>query len=147
MARLDIEGLYGADAMVQALDACQKHAPARIMDELEAEAKLIRRLYRKRVKTEAKENTRTKKHLRLGMTYDQPEPDADGYKCEMYNNYKKAPHYHLVENGHIMKSHSGKIIGYVEGKKYFARSMEEAEPKIDKQRDKFVDTVFKEVIK
>ena len=46
----------GLDDYLKKLDMVQKKAPARIMDELDKEAKTIVRVYRKMIKVNAKEN-------------------------------------------------------------------------------------------
>ena len=132
----------GLDDYLKKLDMVQKKAPARIMDELDKEAKTIVRSYRKMIKVNAQENPKKKRnHLRNGMKYTETEK-------------KQGPHYHLVEHGHkLVKGKRGRkgepsqqrVIGQVKGKKYFFKTFTTLIPKIEKDREKLLNKAFKEL--
>ena len=145
----------GLDDYLKKLDMVQKKAPARIMDELDKEAKTIVRSYRKMIKVNAQENPKKKRnHLRNGMKYTETEKKQGEYEKGVFNDSKKAPHYHLVEHGHkLVKGKRGRkgepsqqrVIGQVKGKKYFFKTFTTLIPKIEKDREKLLNKAFKEL--
>lgn len=138
----DIKGL---DEYLKKLQDCQKNAPGRIVDRIDKEAKTIRRMYRKRVKAEANEKKTGKKHLRLGMQILDTQKVGDSYEGYLANNPRKAPHYHLVEKGHRLVI-GGRELKKVKGKFYFKRTVEELTPKINKERERWAEKLYKELM-
>lgn len=139
--------LYGAKEFEEKLEVCQKRAPARIITYLEKEGKQIRTAYRKKLKQEAKSNPKKKlNHLRNGMQVNDVDKQQDNdYKNRLKMDYDISPHYHLVEYGHNVVRNE-KIFGRVKGKYYFKRTILDMEKKIEKQRHKLTDELYKELM-
>ena len=139
--------LYGAKEFEEKLEVCQKRAPARIITYLEKEGKQIRTAYRKKLKQEAKSDPKKKlNHLRNGMQVNDVDKQQDNdYKNRLRMDYDISPHYHLVEYGHNVVRNE-KIFGRVKGKYYFKRTILDMEKKIEKQRHKLTDELYKELM-
>ena len=139
--------LYGIKEFDERLGACQKRAPARIITYLEKEGKQIRTAYRKKLKQEAKSDPKKKlNHLRNGMQVNDVDKQQDNdYKNRLRMDYDISPHYHLVEYGHNVVRNE-KIFGRVKGKYYFKRTILDMEKKIEKQRHKLTDELYKELM-
>lgn len=139
--------LYGIKEFDERLETCQKRAPARIITYLEKEGKQIRTAYRKKLKQEAKSDPKKKlNHLRDGMQVNDVDKQQDNdYKNRLKMDYDISPHYHLVEYGHNVVRNE-KIFGRVKGKYYFKRTILDMEKKIEKQRHKLTDELYKELI-
>ena len=84
---------------------------------LKDEAKKINKVAKKIAKREV--GTKTGNYLKgfkTGKVYKYAENDAC---CRAYN---KAPHGHLIEYGHVQKTHDGKSVGFVQGKLIFKQA-------------------------
>lgn len=138
--------LYGAKEFEEKLEVCQKRAPARIITYLEKEGKQIRTAYRKKLKQEAKSNPKKKRnHLRDGLKVNDIDKKDNDYKNRLRMDYGISPHYHLVEYGHNVVRNE-KIFGRVKGKYYFKRTILDMEKKIEKQRHKLTEKLYKELM-
>lgn len=49
------------------------------------------------------------------------------------NIYSKAPHFHLVDRGHVKKNRSGKVIGYVQGEHFLQKTLDSEGKDIQKK--------------
>lgn len=134
---------FGFDEYIAKLKATERRAPGLVIAELEKEQRQIKSAYRKRVRTEAHIGN-GKKHLHNGLRHTPVEKVSGIYEGGVYNDPKKAPHYHLVERGHRKVIH-GKTKGTVAGKFYFKRSVESLEPKIERQRRRMVQRMYEEL--
>lgn len=65
------------------------------------------------------------------------------YQGEVWaiRTYSTAPHAHLIEDGHVIKSH-GKTVGSTTGKKVFETAQRQYDKKFFQNVDKFVDKVL-----
>lgn len=71
--------------------------------------------------------------------------EVKGYGMEMHVEITtKAPHFHLVENGHEMISEDGKKIGWIPGKHMMEETRQEYEEILPKELEKMADEIFKE---
>jgi hypothetical protein len=56
----------------------------------------------------------------------------------------KSPHFHLVEHGHVLKSHSGATIGYVQGKHFLEKAANAYEREMKQHVETMVDALLRE---
>lgn len=70
--------------------------------------------------------------------------NADELEYQLRNT---APHYHLVERGHVLKTAKGKTIGFVQGKHFLEKSIAEfqAENIAEKEFDKLAKDLAKKI--
>ena len=55
----------------------------------------------------------------------------------------KAPHFHLVEKGHELKTASGKTIGFVQGVHFLDKATKEYEDKYEDHVEKMIENLLK----
>ena len=58
----------------------------------------------------------------------------------------KAPHHHLVNNGHRQVTSNGKEIGFVQGRHYIEETIAKKTDDFNKETEDFIDELFKELI-
>lgn len=70
--------------------------------------------------------------------------NADELEYQLRNT---APHFHLVERGHVLKTAKGKTIGFVQGKHFLEKSIAEfqAENIAEKEFDKLAKDLAKKI--
>lgn len=151
-----MDKLDGMDAYLKKLDMIQKKAPGRLIEHLDKEGRKVVSEYRKTVRQNAYENPNKQKgHLRTGMKTTFTEKKNGNYEKGIYNDSKKAPHYHLVEYGHkLVKGtrptkgalSTQKVIGVVKPKRYFYKSFVKSIHKIEKGREKLISKLYKELM-
>lgn len=63
-----------------------------------------------------------------------------------YQLSNKAPHYHLVERGHVLIVH-GKTVGFVQGKHFFQKTVQEFEAsgETEKEMERYMKAVKKKL--
>lgn len=47
--------------------------------------------------------------------------------------YSKSAHFHLVERGHVLKTRTGKVIGYVQGRFFMKKTVDAQKDKISEE--------------
>jgi HK97 gp10 family phage protein len=64
-----------------------------------------------------------------------------------YQLRNSAPHYHLVERGHVQKTKSGKIVGFTQGKHFFQQTVNDFQNsgEVEKEMEKFMKDVKKKL--
>lgn len=113
MGDFDIKGL---DEFQQKLKTVEKKAPDRILKEMDRQGNSLRRAMRG--------NTPRGKtgNLIKGYKTNPVKKTRGGYSKGLYN---KAPHHHLVNNGHRKVSPSGKVLGWTPGLFYVEKTVSE----------------------
>lgn len=84
-----------------------------------------------------------KRHIRDSYVSKQVQYVDKGYTKPITN---KAPHHHLVNNGHNLVSKSGKVIGYVSGQRYIERTTESRRPKFDSDAEAWLNELYKDLL-
>ena len=84
-----------------------------------------------------------KRHIRDSYVSKQVQYVDKGYTKPITN---KAPHHHLVNNGHNLVSKSGKVIGYVSGQRYIERTTESRRPKFDSEAEAWLNELYKDLL-
>lgn len=158
----DVEGV---DEFVRKVNTIQQRAPGRIIDELERESRSIVRMYRKRIAPHKLSGNLSKgTKAQKGATVRKTSEGKD-YSNSIYRT-KRAPHFHLFEEGHKvvprgdgrgvygMKKKAKPYKRYpskggitvVNGQHIFKNMMRAEEPKLQKKREKMVDKIFEELM-
>lgn len=84
-----------------------------------------------------------KRHIRDSYVSKQIQYVDKGYTKPITN---KAPHHHLVNNGHRLVTKSGKVIGYVSGQRYIERTTESRRPKFDSEAEAWLNELYKDLL-
>lgn len=106
--------LTGMDDLVESIDNLIKKYPDRAGDFLTKQARETRKGVVKEAKS-AVDIDSTNRYS-LGKIGNYKISPVQGYGSEQYVDLSaKSPHFHLIENGHNLVSHSGKSIGWVPG--------------------------------
>lgn len=82
-------------------------------------------------------------HIKNSYVSKQIQYVDKGYTKPITN---KAPHHHLVNNGHNLVSKSGKVIGYVSGQRYIERTTESRRPKFDSEAEAWLNELYKDLL-
>lgn len=157
--------MEGVDEFVRKVNAIQQRAPGHIIDELERESRSIVRMYRKRIAPHKLSGNLSKGiRAQKGATVMKMLEGKD-YSNSIYRT-KKAPHFHLFEEGHkvVPRGDCRGVYGtkkdakpykrypskggvtVVNGQHIFDNMMRSEEPKLQKKREKMVDKIFEELM-
>lgn len=157
--------MEGVDEFIRKVNTIQQRAPGRIIDELERESRSIVRMYRKRIAPHKLSGNLTRgTQAQKGATIIKMAKGKD-YSNSVYRT-KRAPHFHLFEEGHKvvprgdgrgvygMKKKAKPYKRYpskggvtvVNGQHIFDNMMRAEEPKLQKKREKMVNKIFKELM-
>lgn len=155
----------GVDEFIRKVNAIQQRAPGRIIDELERESRSIVRMYRKRIAPHKLSGNLSKGiRAQKGATVMKMLEGKD-YSNSIYRT-KKAPHFHLFEEGHkvVPRGDGRGVYGtkkdakpykrypskggvtVVNGQHIFDNMMRSEEPKLQKKREKMVNKIFEELM-
>lgn len=105
----------GLDDLTKSFENLVRKYPDRAGELLREDARQLR----KEVVKETKKVTKTKSSSKrsLGKVGSYKISPVQGIGQAQYVEVSaKSPHFHLVEHGHVLKSHDGKTIGFVPGK-------------------------------
>lgn len=84
-----------------------------------------------------------KRHIRDSYVSKQVQFVDKGYTKPITN---KAPHHHLVNNGHRLVTKNGKVIGYVSGQRYIERTTESRRPKFEAETAAWLNELYKDLL-
>lgn len=135
MADFDFK-IDGVEEFQKAIKTVERKAPDRILDKLDEEGRTF-------VKA-ARENTpvgRTGK-LKKGWKTEPVKKIGKGYQKGMRN---KAPHHHLVNNGHRQVTESGKVIGWVNGRFYTEETVAQEESGTNRRLEEWLNELYEEL--
>ena len=117
------------------LKTVEKKAPDRIIDKLDDEGKKLRVSMRK--------NTpKITGKLSKGYRLTPVEKARGGYEKGLYN---KAPHHHLVNNGHRKVTPGGRVIGWTPGLFYIEKTVGQEEGPMMNELQSWLDNLFEEL--
>lgn len=133
MAEFEVKGL---EEFREKLQTVEKKAPDRILNELDRQGNYFRR--------QARKNTPVGKtgNLQKGYRLEQVEKVGNGYQKGIYN---KAPHHHLVNNGHKKVSQSGKVLGWTPGLFYIEKTVAQEENFIYSELQRWLNELYSEL--
>ncbi|MCD3223941.1 HK97 gp10 family phage protein [Clostridium botulinum] len=85
---------------------------------------------------------RAKDKVHIRDKYKVTKPTYNGLEMETTMT-NKAPHFHLVNNGHIQLDRKGNECGFVEGQHMAERAMEEMETEFPNQVEKMIGKLLR----
>ncbi|WP_370852261.1 HK97 gp10 family phage protein [Megasphaera elsdenii] len=117
-----------SELVYKGLDELKANMTAACNEYLDTAEKHLNRTGNK-LKKIAKENTPSSPYEHSHKLKKSWKSEIKGYTAgELeYQLRNTAPHYHLVERGHVLKTQSGKAIGFVQGKHFLEKSVAEFE--------------------
>jgi hypothetical protein len=74
--------------------------------------------------------------------------DVQGYTGEdlQMNIWSNSPHFHLVDRGHVQKTKSGKVVGFVQGKHFLEKTAQKIESDVlPKEMEKLYKDISKKL--
>ncbi len=133
----------GLDEVVSGLQDLAKKYPDRAATCLEKDAKQFRKDVVSKVKSFAKLPEHSGKSLRkISGYYQSP---VTGWGSDLHVDIgARVPHFHLVERGHNLVSHSGNTIGTVRGYGFMEEAIEEHNNTFPTVAEKMIDEILKE---
>lgn len=133
----------GMDELVESLERLTKKYPDKAGELLQKNAKKLRKDVIANVKEDTKTTGKTKRSLSKTSSYAVSE--VQGYGTSQYVEISaKSPHFHLVEHGHVLTNHSGKTIGFVQGRHMMENAVKKREEYMDKDLKRMVSRLLKE---
>lgn len=109
------------------LQRAQKEYPSQAEDALQKGARSMTRA----LKTNSPDSGRNhRKKLKNSWKMEMEGLRGDTLQA---NIYSKAPHFHLIDRGHVKKSRSGKVIGYVQGVHFLQKTLDDEGKDIQKK--------------
>lgn len=133
--------LYGADELIDSLEKMANEYPDAAGDLLRKQGIELR----KRIVLSARENTNTKGESKrsLGKIGSYRLSKVQSYGIRQFVELTvKAPHFHLVEQGHNMVNKYGKTVGFIQGRHYFEKAVKEFEEEMPDKVEVMVDELL-----
>lgn len=125
----------GFDEFRKKVRTIEKKAPDRILKELDRQGNKLRR--------KARENTPVKSgRLKKGYRLTKAEKSGGGYEKGLYN---RAPHHHLVNNGHKKVTPGGREIGWTPGVFYIEKTVAQQQPIIMSELQSWLNELYGEL--
>lgn len=138
--QMDVSGM---DDLIESLEGLSRKYPDKAGDLLRKDGRSLR----KEIVKKARDLTDTPRQskLSLGKIGSYRVSQVKGYGVNQYVEITaRSPHFHLVEHGHELVSHSGNHIGFVQGKHFLERATKEYEREMPDHVSKMVDELLKE---
>lgn len=133
----------GMDELVESLERLIRKYPDKAGELLQKNAKKLRKDVITNVKEDTKTTGKTKRSLSKTSSYSVS--PVKGYGTSQYVEISaKSPHFHLVEHGHVLKSHSGQTIGFVQGRHMMENAVKKREEHMDKDLERMISQLLKE---
>ena len=141
MDGVTIEGL---DEVIDSIEKFTQKYPDKAGDFLRKQAMETRKGIAKEARAAVDVDTSNKYSLGKAGNYNVSQ--VMGYGAGQYVELSaKSPHFHLIEHGHQLVSHSGKPIGWVPGYKIMDAEAKRQSVKVPINFGKMVDDFLKEV--
>lgn len=135
--------ISGLDELSEDLRRIARKFPDRAGEELQKEAKELRKDVVAMVKNDTdehltKDGEKTKRSLTKASSYE-ISPVQGFNERQFVDISAKSPHFHLLENGHLLVSHKGRVIGFVPGYHFMDRARKECSKKLPERMEKMVN--------
>lgn len=137
--QMNIEGL---DDLIDSLENLTKKYPDEAGELLRADALKLR----KDIVLSARDKTNTKSQSKksLGRAGSYRVSRVQGYGIRQYVEVTaKAPHFHLVEHGHVQLNKNGEAIGFVPGRHFMEPVVNKFEDEVPVHAEKMVGELLK----
>lgn len=140
MNEVKIEGIK---ELTDSLNELVRKYPDKAGELLEKDAKKLRKLVAKSFKEGTKSDGTSKRSLAKIGSYKVTK--AQGIGTDQYVDISaKAPHFHLVENGHDRYNRKGEKIGWTEGKHIMRETAKKFESEMPQHIEDMIDELLKE---
>lgn len=154
------------EEFLNAVDTIQRKAPGRMIEEIERESKQVANLYKRRIRqVKLSGNLSRGTKAQKGVTLRDLAQQRKDYASSVYRT-QKAPHFHLFEDGHrVVPRGKGKGVygkkknpkpyrrypskgglSFVQGRHEFKRMIDQEEPRLQKRRERMVESIFRELM-
>lgn len=133
--------LEGLEEFQKKLRTVEKNAPDRILKELDQQGNKLRKAMRENSPVSDR-NKVNRKRIKYNYKLNPVKRIGKGYSKELYN---KAPHHHLVNNGHRKVTKTGRVIGWTPGLFYIEQVTAEQEPIIMSELQSWLNELYKEL--
>lgn len=127
--------IKGLEEFQEKLRTIEKKAPDRILKKLDEQGNYLRKKTRENI-------PRVTGKLRGGVSLTKSEKHGKGYRKGMYN---RAPHHHLVNNGHKKVTKTGRVIGWTPGLFYIEATIAQHEGIIMSELQGWLDELYAEL--
>lgn len=137
---LKVEGL---EELRKNLENLVKKYPDRAGDLLHAEAIGLRKNVVNGMRQETNISAENKKSL--GKIRNYKVSQVQGLGAYQYVELSaKSPHFHLVEHGHVLKTHKKKTIGFVPGKHVMENEIKKYQEQVPAMTEAMIETLLRE---
>lgn len=138
-----IDGIDGLLDLRDTFEDLVKKYPDRAGELLQKDARQLRKDVVKETKKVTKTNSSSKRSLgKVGSYKISP---VQGLGANQFVEVSaKSPHFHLVEHGHVLKSHDGQTIGFVQGKHMMDNTVKKHQESMPQTVSVMVDELLKE---
>ncbi len=135
--------LKGMDELIDSVDALLQKYPDRAGDFLRKQALETRKGVAREARGAVDVDPTNKYSLGKATNYQVSQVKGSGLNQEVELS-AKSPHFHLIEHGHQLLSHSGNPIGWVPGYKIMDAEAKRQKVRIPIEFEKMADAVLKE---
>jgi hypothetical protein len=138
--KMDVSGM---EDLQEALVTLAGRYPDKAGDLLRKDGRSLRKMIAKEARQQTDTNESHK--MSLGKIGSYNVSEVKGLGTHQYVEISaKAPHFHLVENGHMMKTKSGKTVGFVVGVHFLDKATKEYKNDMPEHVENMVDELLKE---
>lgn len=134
----EIKGLEEFQKKIQTIE---KKAPDRILNELDRQGNKLRKAMRENSPVSDR-NKPNRKRIKYSYKLDPVKKVGGGYSKGLYN---KAPHHHLVNNGHRKVTPGGRVIGWTPGLFYIEKTVAQQETIIMSELQSWLSELYGEL--
>lgn len=137
--------IEGMDELAESLEKFAKRYPDRAGNALEKQAKELRKDVAKMVRNDTDTDGSSKRSLTKLKEYKISKIRGIGLDQQV-DISGIAPHFHLVENGHMLTNKSGEPVGkgYVPGYHFIDRARKKREKELPKEIEAVIDKTLRE---
>lgn len=134
--------ISGLDELSEDLRRVARKFPDKSGEELKKAAREVRKDVVAMVKNDTDEHIvkgqESTRSLTRVLNYE-ISPVQDFNERQFVNISAKSPHFHLLEHGHLLVSHKGRVIGFVPGYHFMDRARKECSKKLPERMEKMVN--------
>ena len=137
--------IEGMDELAESLEKFARRYPDRAGNALEKQAKELRKDVTKMVRNDTDTDGSSKRSLAKLKEYKISQIRGIGLNQQV-DISGIAPHFHLIENGHMLKNKEGESIGkgYVPGYHFMDRARKKREKELPKEIEAVIDKTLRE---
>lgn len=138
--------ISGLDELAEDFRIVARKYPDRAGEELRKEAKELRKDVIAMVENDTdehltKDGSKTKRSLTKASSYE-ISPVQGFNERQFVDISAKSPHFHLLENGHQLVSHKGRVLGFVPGYHFMDRARKDHAKKLPERMEKMVNNLL-----